>query len=225
MSIFQKTLVLVFSTFFILSTQSTFAQKKLRSGVIVYEITDVETSVPELKLMKGTEKTLYFTPEKQKIDVSLNNETINIQSFYNSRTEDVTVYYDFIGQHFKVRSNNKDQPKAKPLVKSISYQKLETKSIVGYQCYKAEITFEDEKVILWVTDKIKINNPDFQDIFPGLEGFPLEYVRRSENTRMVFKATSINELLGEDAFKISKNYVEISEKEFNERMGGMKFGF
>jgi GLPGLI family protein len=225
MSVFQKTLSLFFISLFIFSTQFALAQKKLKSGVVIYEIVDVQTSVPELKLMKGINKTLYFSPEKQKIDIILNNETIKVQTIYNSRSEDVTVYYDFINQHFKVRSNIKNNPKVKPFVKNILYQKSETKTIAGYQCYKAEIVFKDEKLIVWLTDKIKINNPDFKTLFPGLEGFPLEYTRRSDNAKMIFRAKSVSELLSEKSFQTSNNYIEISEKEFNERMGGMKFGF
>lgn len=225
MSVFQKTLVFFFSTFFIFSTQIAFAQKKIKSGFIVYEITDVQTSIPELKLMKGIKKTIYFSPEKQKIDVNLNNETVKIQTFYNSRTEDISVCYDFLGQYFRVNSNNKDNPKVKPFIKKIDYQKSVTKSIAGYLCYKAEITFEDEKLTIWLTDKIKIKNPDFQSLFSNLEGVPLEYTRRSKNAKMTFTAKSISEILPADIFKISKNYTELSEKEFEERMGGMNFGF
>lgn len=225
MSVFQKTLVLIFSALFLISTQFAFGQKKIKSGVVVYEITKVETNVPELKLMKGTKKALYFTPEKQKVDISLNNDNIKIQTFYNNRTKDIMVYYDFVGQHFKVSSNNKKNNKSKPLVKKIDYKKLETKLIAGYTCYKADITFEDEKVTLWITDKIKVENPDFQHLFPGLVGFPLEYVRRGENTKMTFKATFISELIPRDIFITSKNYTEISEEEFNKKMGGMKFGY
>ncbi len=225
MGIFQKILVLFFSTLFIFSTQFAFAQKKLKSGVVVFEITEVKTSIPELKLMKGVQTTLYFSPEKQKIDVNLNNESLKVQTFYNSRTEDITVYYDFIGQHLKVSSNQKNSPIVKPYVNSIKYQKSVTKSIAGYQCYKTEIAFEDEKVILWVTDKIKISNPDLQRLFPGLIGFPLEYVRRSENAKMTFKAKSVVELINTDIFKMPSGYQEMSEKDFDEKMGGMKFGF
>lgn len=225
MGIFQKTLVLVFSTFFIFSTQFAFAQKKLKSGVVVYEITEVKTSIPELKLMKGIKTTFYFSPEEQKIDVNLNNESLKVQTFYNSRTEDIMVYYDFIGQHIKVSSNQKNNPVVKPYVNSIKYQKSITKSIAGYQCYQAEIAFEDEKVTLWVTDRIKISNPDLQRLFPGLIGFPLEYVRRSENAKMTFKAKSISELISNDVFKMPSGYQEMSEKDFDKKMGGMKFGF
>ena len=225
MGIFQKILVLVFSTLFIFSTQFAIAQKKLKSGVVVYEITEVKTSIPELELMKGVVTTIYFTPEKQKIDVNLNNESLKVQTFYNSRTQDVTVYYDFIGQRLKVSSNQKNSSIVKPYVNSIKYQKSVTKSIAGYQCYKTEITFEDEKVVLWVTDRIKISNPDLQRLFPGLTSFPLEYVRRSKNAKMTFKAKYINELIDFDIFETPSGYQEISEKDFEERMGGMKFGF
>jgi GLPGLI family protein len=225
MSVFQKKITVVYFILFLFSTQSVLAQKKLKSGVVVYEITDVETNVPELKLMKGTKTTLFFTPEKQKIDVNLNNETIKIQTFYNSRNGEILVYYDFAGQHFKVNSNYEDNHTIKPYVKNISYQRSETKSIAGYQCHKTVITFENEKLIIWVTDKIKVKNPDFQSIFPGLEGFPLEYVRHGENTKMTFKAQTVTQILPDKIFETSDNYKEMSEKEFNERMGGMKFGF
>jgi len=192
---------------------------------VVYEITEVETSVPELKLMKGTKKSLYFSPEKQKIDLSLNNETIRLQSFYNNRNDEVVVQYDIMKQKFKVNSNSKNKPVTKPLVKNIDYQRGTTKSIAGYLCYKVELTIEDEKLVLWVTDKIKLKNPDFQNLFPGLSGFPLEYVRLGENTKMTFKAVIISEIIPLDTFETSDEYQVISEKEFNERMGGMNFGF
>ena len=225
MNIFQKKLVLVFSVLFLFSTQSIYAQKKLRSGAVIYEITDVSTSVPELKLMKGTKTVLYFTPEKQKVDVSLNNEAIKIQTYYNNKNDEVTMMYDFMGKHFQVNSNYKESKKIKPYVKNISYQKSKTKTIAGYECYKAEITFEDEKVVIWVTDKIKLNSPDFQRLFPGLEGFPLEYVRRGENIKMTFKAKVINEIISNKIFDLPEGYEKISDKDFKERMGGMTFGF
>lgn len=225
MSFFQKILTGFFCLALLFFTQSVFAQKKLKSGVVVYEITEIETSVPELKLMKGTKTSLYFSPEKQKIDISLNNESIRFQTFYNNRSDDVTVLYNFMGQQFKVNSNNKNSPKAKSSIKKISHEPTITKSIAGYSCHQVELSFEDEKIVLWVTDKIKAKNPDFQNLFPGLEGFPLEYVRRGENTKMTFKATIISEILPAGAFDTPDAYQEISEEEFNERMGGMKFGF
>lgn len=225
MGIFQKVLAFIFCTIFLLFAQSIFAQKKLKSGFVVYEIENVETNVPELKLMKGTKTTLYFNPENQKIDVNLNNENIKIQTFYNNRNDDIIVLYDFVDKHFKVNSNLEDNLTFRPYVKDIKYQRLVTKSIAGYSCYKTEITFEDEKITLWVTDKIKVKSPDFQSIFPGLEGFPLEYIRRGEHIKMTFKATTVNEILPANVFDIPEKYEEISKEEFSKKMGGMKFGF
>jgi len=210
--------------FFLLGSQNVFAQKKLRTGTIIFEITNVKTKVPELKLMQGEETTFSFEPTKQKTSFISESGSIQMQAIYNAENEETTTYYDFSGQKIRVNSSPK-KSQNNLVIKEIRYPKNSIKTIAGYICRKAEVVLEEEVLIFWITDRIKTQMLDIQQFYPELKGFPLEYVKAGDNTQITFMAKSVLDNIPEVEVNQADHYQYLTQKEFSERMGNMKFGF
>lgn len=209
---------------FLSGTQNVFAQKKIRSGTIVFKITNVSTQVPELELMEDAETTFSFSSAAQRTDFEMMSKTIRMQTVYNISDNNITTYYDFSGQKFSV-DKTPIEAKENTNVKKIRYPQNSIKRIAGYECHKAEIVTEEETIIFWVTDRIKTQMLSIQQLYPDLKGFPLEYVKVGENTKMTFMAKSVLEEAGTTEVMKKEAYQKLSAEEFEERMGGMQFGF
>lgn len=202
-----------------------YAQKKLKEGAITYKVTAVKSDLPELQLMLGTKSVLYFTPTRQKTDYTLPFGGIRMQKIADKDGNKLLTIYDFGEKKYRVIPTVKDD--TEKLKSALRYQSdpEEKKIIGGYSCRLVTVISEIGEARVWMTDKIKLQNPDFQRLFPNLDGFPLEYTVIGDRMKITFSAESVSDRIPADAFSVPADYPEISEKAFSKITGGMTFGF
>lgn len=198
------------------------AQKRMKTGSVSYQLVRVETKTPELKLMEGSELSVYFDGKQQKMDTELMDGLVRMQKIYMTGASNTTMLYDLMGQKYRVTVAKDDEPLAKQKIK---YIKSQVKNIVGYPCHQAEITEGEDTYIIWVTSMIKFKNDEFEQLFPDLDGFPLEYTLKTDNADLIYAAQTISGDLPTETFQVPEAYQEISSEEFKEKMGGLDFGF
>lgn len=219
------TFYLLLCLFFLgLSSSTLFAQKKLSSGTIIYEIVEVKTEIRELELLKGGHMNVYFTRQKQNTELSLMNDLVIFQTIHENSQDSLWSLYDFMGSKYKVRSKVENSSGKSPL-KDILYDETSTKFIAGYPCKKVSLMTEEGETDIWVTNKIKSTNSTLNKLFPGLQGYPLEYYVIGTKATLTFRAKKITKELDLKRLEIPESYQELSEKEFKEKMGDMQFGF
>lgn len=222
-----------FLAIFIFSTgTSTFAQKKIKEGFVKYEITSLETDQPELAVMKGTRMNIYFTNEQQKMDMKIMGGLVRIQTIAeNDAPEKGTVLMDMMGKKIQLSDLGEEVMKNNPMTNlgdfSVKYDKKDRKKIAGYKCHKALLKLDSGMELnVYVTKKIQPVSTQFDMIFKGLEGFPLEYIiNTGMGFSMTFTAQEVSGKVDKNTFLIGKGYEKMTLEEFQKQMGNLNLGF
>jgi hypothetical protein len=103
-----------------------------------------------------------------------------------------------------------------------------SKVIAGYKSYKAEYIVKDEfgdpvTTVVWYSPEINDGKINAAADFPGLKGFPMEYIINQEDASMIFRVSEVKTSkvkIKETDFLIPTDYEEFSEEEFNSLFGG-----
>lgn len=213
------------SSFLLLLTTTIFAQKKLKEGIIRYLITDIHTEVPEMELMKGSSLTLFFTDKQQKVEMNLMQGAMVTQTIIDNKSGETTVLTDVMGR--RIRIDKPREEAREPLqAEDIIYDKDAIKEIAGYKCHKAIIKGKNgDRLVAYVTNKILPKSAYFDNLFMGLEGFPLEYTVINNQVAITFTTNEVDDNIDESVFYILGEYENMSEAAFQEMMGGLELGF
>lgn len=208
-----------------LLTTTTFAQKKMKEGIIRYLITDIHTDVPEMELMKGSSLELFFSDKKQKVKMDLMQGAMVTQTIIDNKTGESTVLTDLMGR--KIRIDKPKQEERPPLqAEEIIYDKDAIKDIAGYRCHKAIIKGKNgDRLVAYVTNRITPKADYFDHLFMGLEGFPLEYTVINNQVAITFTANEVANQIDQSVFYVLGEYETMSEKDFQAMMGGLDLGF
>ena len=223
MKIILKFTCIAILLFSISSTSS--AQKTIKEGSVIYELTEITSDAPEVQMMKGSRMNLYFNKKMQKMEVSLMGGLISITTFTDMNTSESTMLTDLMGNKSMVKMSKEeaDKQKEKNLKPDfeISFDKDDKKEIAGYNCYKAILKSDSGTINTYVTDEIKTTIKYLNEMFPGLNSFPLEYSIENEGIAMVFSAQEFNTEVAAGVFDIpTEGYTEMTMEEFEKQMGG-----
>ena len=211
------------------------AQTILKEGMIRYEITDVESSDPstdaQLSMMKGSDMTVYFSADKQRVDMDMMGGMMKMTTLYSAKDSNAIMLMEMMGKKMKMtmdpekikqmQGQQSEKMKEKP---KVEHFKDETKEILGYKCHKVVITMQtdagDMSMTLYVSDQIKM----FRSVAQGTEeldlgGSALEYTVNVKNMmKMTYTATKVETELKEGALEVDmEGYEEVDPK----MLGGM----
>ncbi len=207
---------------------SSYAQKKIKEGVVKYEVTDVEAEGGGMQAMmlKGSTQNLYFSDNYQKMEMSMMG-MINIQIIGNNKDESSLMLMSGIMGKVKVVTDNQEaKQKANLPTFDISYDKKDVKTIAGYSCHRADLKDKDGNLItLYVTDKITPPNSYVNKMFKGLVGFPLEYALAQQGMKITYTAQEVSRDFDKNVFTPDmEGYEELTPEQLQEKFGGMNFG-
>ena len=214
------------------------AQDALKEGVIKYEITDASSDDnqmnSQLSMMVGSTMDLYFKDGMQRTDMSMMGGMMKTTSIANTEEKTFTNYMNMAGQKVKVVMSEEEMEQQRMNTEDpkIEYDKDDTKSIAGYNCYKATWTVDangqEMNYSFYITDEISVPGSTLSDINTNaLKGVPLSMTVSMESPQdmnLTYTAQEVNKELPEDAFAFDESgYEEMSMKEMQEKFqtGGM----
>ncbi len=212
-------------------TSTAFGQKKIKEGVVKFEMSAEGNDSPEMAMLGGSTMDFYFTAEKQRMDMSMMGGLMKIQTIVPIQSvKDAAILMDMMGQKIQIVDLSEEDLSGSynmmnvDDISNVSYNESDKKTILGYPCYKATVKMENNMTMkYYITEKIQppvgMKNKDNKVL---LKGYPLEMIiDTGQGMEMVFKATEVSKDLPKDAFTVPDGYQRMTMKEFEEMTGGM----
>lgn len=223
---------------------------QITTGSLTMEITDVSSTMPGSEemneMMKGSAMTMHFTPEKQVTLINMNMGGMEMKMRQYFEGKEMIQFMDMMGQKIKFKMDmsnlealgiNSDMMAE---AYKVTYDKSDTKMILGYKCYRAETKvdvsklsgdnelpagIEDMKMISYITEDIKMNHFNFQQ-FKGLQfpGTPLMMEMDMGMMTMTYVATDFSKDVDPSLFEYPEGDYQEMDPSMLQNMGG-GFGF
>lgn len=203
----KKNLIILF---LLLLSSTLFSQKIFSEGTITYNIFLSNNTAPEgicVVTVKGT---------MLKREFSMNNGYSNI-TIYNAKTGTSTSLSNNGNEKYALQLTEQEVKEQNARFENAKYVLSEnTKSISGHTCNAAEVTYTNgEKAAFYYCPTLKPLLDNFNAMFIGLNGVPLEYEVKTANG-MAMKLVAQNvEIKGIDSqtFIIPKDYKLVTSAE------------
>lgn len=215
----KKAITVVSALLFLLAGSFCAAQGgKGFEGKISYTIS-IDGLPPEAApFMAGSNMEIWCKGDKSRCDMSIGmmSKTTTIS---NQKTKEVVTLMEMMGKKYMMRSKADEQKKdPKTPMPKITYLN-ETKTIAGYLCKKAQMTFtgkdgKSETLDVYYTEQFSNYVP--QEGYQGLKGLPMEYVIRPEGQQMLMRMTVTavsKETVADTKFDIPEGYTETTKEE------------
>lgn len=209
------------------------AQKTLDKGYVKMEITEATSDDPQtamgLEMMKGSITEIFFVEGKYKTTMNMMGGMVKMNNIVNVKENKMDMLFDAMGNKMWVDTDLEEAKKNRPDNQDmkdlkVEYDKSQTKSILGYNAYKATIAMPNGGTVEgWITEDIKTD----ANIIQGMEdlklkGFPLEFSIVAPSMKMTFAATDIKNTVDESVFELNtEGYKKMTMAEFQQSMGGM----
>lgn len=217
----------------ILSSLMVFAQKSKRSSKpfiaeITYKIDYVGNWDPAVLAQQPKELKVYVYGNKMKtvIDLSGMGYITNIQDGDDTNSIaliDIPAYQ--LKKYIKT-TKEKILENLEEIAPRINYIDS-SKEIAGYKVYKAEYIVKDEfgdpiTTVVWYSPEINNGKINAAGDFPGLKGFPMEYITTQNEDSIIFIVGEVKTKkvkIKETDFLIPTDYEELTEEEAKELFG------
>jgi hypothetical protein len=215
------------------TSYNAFSQKTIEKGFIKMEITKVGSDDPEMDMMlsamKGTQTDVYFKDEQYITSMDMMGGMMKMKVQVDKTSNRMNMLMDMMGQKTWVESGldeRSEEQKQVAASSKITYDKKDTKEILGYKCYKVTVTnpeMEGTTVTGYVTEDIKTKANIIQG-FQSLEfaGFTMEYTIANPQVTMTMTAVEVSDKVDDAMFMLdTKGYKKMTMEEFQKTMGGM----
>lgn len=179
--------------------------------------------------LKSMKMETYASPDKVRTDVNMMGGMVMMSTFSYPDKEDFIMYMDLMGSKTKVVPTAEEIKKITEDAnkKSVDYKITKvpgaTKTILGFQCQKYDVSSPDIQMSTYLTSEIKIKANKIQGMEGlKLDGYPLEYSISTNGTTITFTAEKFEKTF--DASKLnppSGNYKEVNFTDFQKQMPGM----
>jgi GLPGLI family protein len=205
-----------------------FNQAKLTEGVVEYDISFVDLS-PEMKEMEAMlpkNLTMYF--KGQSIRGEMPSGMGNTVTIANEKTKEFYVLMDMMGQKTAIKQTEADlkEQQKKQDVKDVKVTlSPETKTIAGYACKKAVITFtmkgsKETLNCFYSPDLPSIGNKRGGPGFDQINGMMMEYQMNLDGIKMHIAAKKVRaEKVDDNKFIIPEGYTIKTAEELKKGLG------
>lgn len=216
-------LVLLFLS---VGSYSTYAQKMVSEGKIIYEISYPDMMLDaEMLAMMPKESVVFFKGDFSRTDLNM-GMGITSSSIFNSKTGEVIALTDLMGTKTAMKISAGDQKKSKEQNKRSQMKVIltgQTKEIAGYPCKRAVVKNDDDTALdIYFTENIKARTTATID-WKEINGFPMEYYLDQNGLKMKFTATKVLlENVEDSLFQIPEGYKMITQEEMMKMMGEQK---
>ena len=206
--------------FAIFSTQF-YAQTK--TGAVTYEMTMPDNE--EMAAMGSNTIKISFNEKSTATQIDMMGGMISIKTITldKNNAKDTRMLMDMMGQKYEVTGEsggfgNSDVASLKD-AESVTYDKKDTKEILGYKCYKAVVKMAGGTTSnFYVTEAIATQGKADDKI--KLSGFPLEIEVNSEKGKMIMLATAFDKAPTATCFTVPEGYEKVTQEELQQKLGG-----
>lgn len=202
---------------FLLLLSITSLGQSLTKGVVTYELKTYNTDDQiALEALGKSTVTIFFDDKHTATEMNMMGGAMimkNISS--NTDLQNPRVVINLMGKKYEITDaeETNDMDGGISLfknIKSITYNKKDTKEIMGYKCYRANVTLKDGSTgVFYITNKIALVSLQIDNGLK-LEGYPLEIQMKS----MIVRANKVSKDLPVDSFTIPSGYQKVTMKEF-----------
>lgn len=227
--IFQLTFLLLA---FVALSASSFAQKKIKEGVVKFEMsTDGQDDA--MAMLGGTTLDFYFNGKMQKMDMSMMGGLMRIQTIIPiENPKEAALLMDMMGQKYQIVELSEDDLNSSnnfmnmDEVEKVTYEEKDKKDIAGYPCYLAKVKMNNGmEMKYYITEKIQPPVGVKTKDQVKLKGYPLEMtIDTGQGMEMVFTAKEVSTKLEKGVFDIPEGYTKKTMEEFQKEMGDLNFG-
>lgn len=262
MSTMKRLHAILLLLFLVAGTSTISAQKELKEGSVTIGITELESSDQQaaamLPMFKSSTMKFDFNDAKSLMTMNMMNGMMNMRVLLDNKSKATTMLMDMMGQKTmstisaeeakKAQEENKNaMPQDLDIDYKVTYDRKDTKDILGHKCFKAVIKITpkkdedkkqmekvDLKISAYVTDKIKFPKSMVESFEESMgkgsfkmTEFPLEFSLSFDdgknNAKITLAATEIKNELDKSVFELDTTGYE--EKSMEEMMKGGMGGF
>lgn len=186
----------------------------ISSGKVIFDISYPDSPLNQESLASmPTESIMLFKDEMVKVEVSMMIGKTTVIS--DNKSGSGTMLMDMAGKKFAIALDKAEMEKQrKEMGKPVVSHTKESKTIAGYTCKKAMVTFstkEGEKTTdIWYTDDLKAKN-SYASQIEGIEGFMLEFYTYQGGMGMKMTAKSVEPMeIAESEFIVPAGYEKMT---------------
>lgn len=206
--------------FAIFSTQF-YAQTK--TGAVTYEMSMPDNE--EMAAMGTNTIKISFNEKSSATQIDMMGGMISIKTITLDKTnvKDSRMLMDMMGKKYEVTGEsagfgNSEVASLKD-AESVTYDKKDTKEILGYKCYKAVVKMTGGTTSnFYVTEAIATQGKAEDKI--KLAGFPLEIEVNSEKGKIIMLATAFDKAPSATCFTVPEGYKKVTQEELQQELGG-----
>jgi len=212
----KKLIILLSISVFIIACENSFFSGKLNEGVIQYklEYLDDANEKPIISLLP-TEMSIKFKKHNFLQVVEGWMGIFRMAGVNNSDTKTKSALLKIMNKKYLYQvEGTTDGFGFDPMKDKKIELTDETKEIAGYNCKKANITWKGNKFEIFYTDEISIEDPNWNNPFPEIEGILLEYQYEMFEIKTRVTATKVSkEEVPDSEFEIPEGYEKVSKKD------------
>lgn len=190
----MKKLTPVISAIFLLLATGSFAQKVVSEGSFTYSISILQANnqPAPANALNGATSTTYVKGLFSRIDMASNLG--NEKTIHDTKTGTGIILKEYSGQKLMITLTKENwQEKNKRFAGIVFTDQNEKKEILGYQCTKATATLNDGSVLtVFYTRDITIQNQEYNPLFKGLPGLPMQYEVGNSKMKFLYTITKID---------------------------------
>ncbi|CAM4293129.1 hypothetical protein [Flavobacterium terrigena] len=206
--------------FAIFSTQF-YAQTK--TGAVTYEMEMPENE--QMAQMGSNTIKISFNEKSTATQMDMMGGMVSMKTITadKNNTKDTRMLMEMMGKKYEVTGEaegfgNSDIGSLKD-AEAITYDKKDTKEILGYKCYKATVKMTDGKSgLFYITEAIATQSKATDKM--KLAGFPLEIMVGEGEGKVILKATAFEKTVSEKTFVIPEGYKKVTQEELQQELGG-----
>ena len=192
----------------------------MTSGVVTYKMT---SDNEQMAMMGDIIMTNYFDKDNVAVEVDMMGGMVLTKVYKKINEPNSTkMTMDAMGNKYEITEIDENASKGVDMadldnIVTVTLDKKDTKEIAGYKCYKATVTYKEDKTgEFYVTDNIQMVSSKESK----LKGFPLEMTIVTPEATLNLKATEVSKDLPKEAFIVPEGFEKVTMEEFQEKMGG-----
>jgi len=211
---------------------------QLTKGVVTMEVTDATSDdqqmAMQLGMLKGATTTIYFSGDQSMTEMDIMGGMMKSRSYTNPSSNTMDMMIDAMGNKVWVSSPLEEakalQEKEGVANAKITYDKSDTKEIMGYTAHKVNVTMPDMQAGMSISGYVTTDIKTDATVINGAEGlkidgFPLEFTIVTPQMSVTISTTDIKKTVDEAVFTpVTEGYQKMTLDEFTKNLGGMTGG-